>query len=333
MSGGEVVEQVIRPTGLVDPVVRVEPARGQVPAPARRGQATGGPGRARPRHDAHQAARRGPVAVPEGARAALQVAALRARRLRARRRSCESCARGRSTPWSASNLLREGLDLPEVSMVCILDADKEGFLRSETSLIQTIGRSARHVNAEVVLYADKVTESMQRAIDETNRRRALQLAYNAEHGITPEGIVKAIRRGIEEEIQAKAEVRKAVGRDETTEATEEFLNELEAEMLKAAENLEFERAAAFRDRIVPASFRREWRQSAAARQPPGGRRPSQGRWHEEGGPAPETMTRPGHPPPRQMTQSFPSRTKATRGFVSSWRGARTCQNGYALGVR
>jgi excinuclease ABC subunit B len=148
------------------------------------------------------------------------------------------------------NLLREGLDLPEVSMVCILDADKEGFLRSETSLVQTIGRSARHVNAEVVLYADKMTPSMQRAIEETNRRRALQQAYNAEHGITPEGIRKAIRRGIEEEVQAKAEARKAVGRDELTDAGEEFLNELEAEMLKAAENLEFERAAELRDRIV-----------------------------------------------------------------------------------
>ena len=148
------------------------------------------------------------------------------------------------------NLLREGLDLPEVSMVCILDADKEGFLRSETSLIQTIGRSARHLNAEVVMYADKVTNSMQRALDETNRRRALQLAYNAEHGITPEGIVKAIRRGIEEETQAKAEARKAVGRDEMADASEEFLNALEGEMLKAAENLEFERAAALRDRIT-----------------------------------------------------------------------------------
>jgi excinuclease ABC subunit B len=148
------------------------------------------------------------------------------------------------------NLLREGLDLPEVSMVCILDADKEGFLRSETSLIQTIGRSARHVNAEVVLYADKITNSMQRAIDETERRRTKQLAYNAEHGITPETIVKAIRRGIEEEIQAKSIARQAVGRDEATDANEEYLGALEAEMLDAAEKLEFERAAALRDKIL-----------------------------------------------------------------------------------
>ena len=101
-----------------------------------------------------------------------------------------------------------------------------------------------------MLYADQVTKSMQRAMDETNRRRALQLAYNAEHGITPEGIIKAIRRGIEEEVQARDEVRKAVGRDEATDANEEFLNELEAEMLKAAESLEFERAAQLRDRIL-----------------------------------------------------------------------------------
>jgi excinuclease ABC subunit B len=167
------------------------------------------------------------------------------------------------------NLLREGLDLPEVSMVCILDADKEGFLRSETSLIQTIGRSARHVNAEVVLYADKVTGSMQRALDETNRRRVLQLAYNAEHGITPEGIVKAIRRGIEEEVQARAEVRKAVGRDELTEASEEFLSELEAEMLKAAESLEFERAAALRDRILQIRSARDGGPARPAASPQG----------------------------------------------------------------
>ncbi|HET6324579.1 MAG TPA: helicase-related protein, partial [Planctomycetaceae bacterium] len=149
------------------------------------------------------------------------------------------------------NLLREGLDLPEVSLVAILDADKEGFLRSETSLIQTIGRSARHVNAEVVLYADKVTESMQRALDETNRRRQLQMEYNTEHGITPETIRKAIRRGIEEEVAAQRVVQDAVGIQTAEQfVTQEYLNELEAEMFRAAEQLDFERAAKLRDQIV-----------------------------------------------------------------------------------
>jgi excinuclease ABC subunit B len=140
--------------------------------------------------------------------------------------------------------------LPEVSLVAILDADKEGFLRSETSLVQTIGRSARNVNAKVILYADKVTESMQRAIDETERRRKLQQEYNAEHGITPETIRKNIRRGIEADAEAHARSQAAVGRDDETQyITEEYLSELEAEMLAAAEELEFERAAALRDRI------------------------------------------------------------------------------------
>ena len=127
---------------------------------------------------------------------------------------------------------------------------KRAFLRSETSLMQTIGRAARNVNAKVILYADKMTESMQRAIEETDRRRALQAAYNLEHGITPETIRKGIHVGIESEAAAHAKANALVGRtDETQYITEEYLGELEAEMLAAAEALEFERAAAIRDRI------------------------------------------------------------------------------------
>ena len=143
------------------------------------------------------------------------------------------------------------LDLPEVSLVAILDADKEGFLRSATSLIQTIGRSARNVNAQVILYADRMTDSMNVAIEETRRRRELQRAYNIEHGITPETIKKAIKRGIEEEIAARHIVQESAGiKDDTKYITQEFLNELEGEMLAAAESLEFERAAQLRDRIM-----------------------------------------------------------------------------------
>jgi excinuclease ABC subunit B len=148
-------------------------------------------------------------------------------------------------------LLREGLDLPEVSLVAILDADKEGFLRSETSLIQTIGRSARNVNAKVILYADKVTEAMRQAIDETRRRREMQERYNAEHGITPETIKKNIRAGIEEAVAAHRQANEAIGRaDETVYITEEYVGELEVEMYEAAKELDFERAAALRDRIT-----------------------------------------------------------------------------------
>ena len=249
MSGGEVVEQVIRPTGLVDPLIRIAPARGQVPALL---------------VEVRERAARGERVLvttltkrmAEDLSRFMKEQGLRSKWLHSELNAIErmqilrELREGAFDALIGVNLLREGLDLPEVSMVCILDADKEGFLRSETSLIQTIGRAARHVNAEVVLFADSVTKSMQRAIDETKRRRDLQIAYNAEHGITPETIVKAIRRGIEEEMQAKEQVRKAVGMDEETADSEDYLNALEAEMLKAAEELEFERAAALRDRIM-----------------------------------------------------------------------------------
>ena len=164
---------------------------------------------------------------------------------------CRSYVQVDSIAWWVSICLREGLDLPEVSMVAILDADKEGFLRSETSLIQTIGRAARNSNSKVILYADKVTDSMRMAIDETERRRAIQQAYNEKHGITPETIKKRIRGGIEAEA-AKRRQNAAAAREASDGAyiTIEYIEALEQEMLSAAENLEFERAASLRDRVL-----------------------------------------------------------------------------------
>ncbi|HEY2837556.1 MAG TPA: excinuclease ABC subunit UvrB [Pirellulales bacterium] len=248
-TGGEVVEQVIRPTGLLDPVIEVSPARGQV------------------QHLLAQIKER--MAVKE------RVLVTTLTKRLAEDLSYYLSEQGVSCKWLHSeldafervellrelrtgrfdalvgvNLLREGLDLPEVSLVAILDADKEGFLRSETSLMQTIGRAARNVNAKVVLYGDKVTDSMQRAIEETTRRRALQEEYNREHGITPETIKKSIKMGIESEAEAHAEANRAVGRnDEALYITEEYILELETEMIAASESLEFERAAKLRDRI------------------------------------------------------------------------------------
>jgi len=248
-TDGRVVEQVIRPTGLLDPELDVAPARTQVP------------------HLLEQIRARAAV----GERVLVTTLTKRL----AEDLSSYFCRQDVRCKWLHSdldafervellrdlrqglfdvlvgvNLLREGLDLPEVSLVAILDADKEGFLRSETSLMQTIGRSARNVNAKVLLYADKVTGSMQRAIEETRRRRAIQQQYNERHGITPETIRKAIHAGIEAEVDAHAQANAAVGRsDDSQYITEEYLAELEAEMMAAAEALDFERAAALRDRI------------------------------------------------------------------------------------
>ena len=147
------------------------------------------------------------------------------------------------------NLLREGLDLPEVSLVCILDADKAGFLRSETSLIQTIGRAARNQNSKVILYADKITPAMQNAMDETLRRRGVQMAYNTANGITPATVVKSIRTSIESEMKARRTVAAAVRENEQELDQTEIVKLLEEEMLMAAQNLEFERAAQLRDKI------------------------------------------------------------------------------------
>jgi excinuclease ABC subunit B len=144
------------------------------------------------------------------------------------------------------NLLREGLDLPEVSLVAVLDADKEGFLRSETSLIQTAGRAARHVDGEVILFADTVTRSMRKLIDVTQARRARQLAYNKEHGIVPRSVVRGIQESLGSIVRGRAGALVA-GVDEDVALT---IAQIEAEMVEAAENLEYERAALLRDQIA-----------------------------------------------------------------------------------
>jgi excinuclease ABC subunit B len=146
------------------------------------------------------------------------------------------------------NLLREGLDLPEVSLVAILDADKEGFLRSEQALIQTVGRAARHVEGRVIMYADRITGSMQRTIDETDRRRVIQEAYNKEHGITPEGITRAIEKGMRADLPDSAKSKldlKKVPKDEY----KHLVRDLSSQMEMASASLQFERAAELRDLI------------------------------------------------------------------------------------
>ncbi len=248
-TGGEIVEQLIRPTGLVDPVIHVKAARGQVADLINE---------IKTRAEKHERVLVTTLTkrLAEDLSNYFTNAGLRCKWLHSELNAIErwqilrELRQGAFDVLVGVNLLREGLDLPEVSLVAILDADKEGFLRSETSLIQTIGRSARNVNAEVILYADTMTDSMQRAIDETRRRRELQVKYNQEHGITPETIKKAIRAGIEEEISARKYAETIAGQRDGDYVTQEYLEELHAEMLTAAEGLEFERAAQLRDRIA-----------------------------------------------------------------------------------
>ena len=144
------------------------------------------------------------------------------------------------------NLLREGLDIPEVSLVAILDADKEGFLRSERSLIQTIGRAARNTDGKVIMYADELTDSMDKAISETNRRRSIQMKYNEEHGIVPKTIQKSVRDTIRASIVAEAESKYEINKNSSVE---DIISKLTDEMLKHAEKMEFEEAAKLRDQI------------------------------------------------------------------------------------
>ncbi|MHB8973529.1 MAG: excinuclease ABC subunit UvrB [Pirellulaceae bacterium] len=249
-SGGEVVEQIIRPTGLLDPLIEVAPARAQVV------------------HLLEEIRLRAAVGervlvtaltkrLAEDLSTYFNEKGVASKWLHSELDAFErvdllrDLREGRFDVLVGVNLLREGLDLPEVSLVAILDADKEGFLRSETSLIQTIGRAARNVNAKVILYADKLTAAMRTAIDETNRRRSLQEAHNQRHDITPETICKHIRAGIESDVAAHRAANAAVGQTQEEQfVTAEYINELEAEMMEAADQLEFEKAAAIRDRIM-----------------------------------------------------------------------------------
>ena len=247
---GEVVEQIIRPTGLLDPVIEVVPARNQVVHLLEEIAATVEIGN---RILVTTLTKK----LAEDLSSYFQEQNVRCRWLHSELDAFErvellrELRAGEFDVLVGVNLLREGLDLPEVSLVAILDADKEGFLRSETSLMQTIGRSARNVDARVILYADRMTDSMQQAIDETQRRREMQIEYNKEHGITPTTIRKEIRSGIEAESQARAKAHAAVGNTEESEQKQaELLAQLETDMLNAAAELDFERAAKMRDQIA-----------------------------------------------------------------------------------
>jgi len=246
-----IVEQIIRPTGLVDPQIELRPVQGQIDHLV---------GEIRQRVDKNQRVLVTTLTkkMAEDLTAYLKEIDIEVRYLHSDIDTLERMGIIRDLRLGVFdvlvgiNLLREGLDLPEVSLVAILDADKEGFLRSETSLIQTVGRAARNVDGKVIMYADRVTGSMRRAIDETERRRKIQLEFNKKHGITPQSIRKAVADVIEAtKVAEEEEVPYSVLENvlDGPGAVEDVLGELEKEMRQAAAKLDFERAAALRDRI------------------------------------------------------------------------------------
>jgi excinuclease ABC subunit B len=256
----QVVEQIIRPTGLVDPEVEVRPTKGQVDDLVKEI-------RLRVENGERVLVTTLTKRMAEDLADYLMELGLKVHYLHSEVETLERVGILRDLRLGVFdvvvgiNLLREGLDLPEVSLVAILDADKEGFLRSATSLIQTTGRAARHVHGRVIMYADRMTDSMKTAIDETNRRRAKQVKFNEEHGITPVSISKAIRDitdslSIEARDSArslgesKAEYRAGKHADAVSRRElERVISELEKQMKEAAKNLEFEKAAAMRDEM------------------------------------------------------------------------------------
>ena len=250
LTNHEVVEQIIRPTGLIDPITHVRPSKGQIDDIIHEINL-------RIEKDERVLITTLTVKMAEELTAYLKRLDLKVCYLHHETLTLErieilrDLRKGKYDVLVGINLLREGLDLPEVSLVCILDADKEGFLRSHRSLIQTIGRAARNANGQVILYADRMTDSMEKALNETNRRREIQIAYNLEHGITPKTIKKEIHdviRGKETQKMANAYLTKRQKLDRKSQ--EELIISLEKEMHEAARVLDFERAAELRDIVL-----------------------------------------------------------------------------------
>ena len=245
------MEQIIRPTGLVDPEVEVRPVKGQIDDLIWEIKL-------RAKKDQRVLVTTLTKRMAEDLTDYLKEAGIQVRYLHSEIHTLErlqilrDLRIGKFDCLVGINLLREGLDLPEVSLVAILDADKEGFLRSETSLIQTIGRAARNVEGRVIMYADTITRSMARAINETNRRRKIQMDFNKKHGIVPTTVKKAVRDVIEATKVAEDQADYLPEKDVTRMSKKELktlVENLERQMKDAAKNLEFEKAAELRDLI------------------------------------------------------------------------------------